>query len=64
MVWVWMGIGAAIALVALLLFIRTINQVDDRDATNRRRQYEAETAMVRAVQDTVSAMFDTVRRQR
>jgi hypothetical protein len=68
MVCLWIGLGAAIAIVALFLFVLIINHLGDRATARhtaiRNRQYAAESAMVSAVQDTIAEMFETVRRQR
>jgi hypothetical protein len=68
MVWLWLGIGAAIGIAALFLLVWVLNFIDDRvsvrNATIRKQQHDAEVAMVRTVQNTIAEMFDTVRRQR
>ena len=68
MIWLWVGLGAAIGIAALFLVVAVLNVIDNklhtRNAAIRTRQYDAETAMVRTVQNTIAEMFDTVRRQR
>ena len=68
MVWLWLGIGAAIGIAALFLLVWVLHFIDDRasarTATIRKQQHDAEVAMVRTVQNTIAEMFDTVRRQR
>lgn len=68
MIWLWLGLGAAIDIAALFLVVAVLNFIDNRvcarNAAIRQRQYDAETAMVRTVQNTIAEMFDTVRRQR
>ena len=68
MFWLWIGIGAAATVAALILYVLIANFIDDRASSRRavirQRQYDAEAAMVRTVQNTIAEMFDTVRRQR
>jgi hypothetical protein len=67
-IWLWLGVGATIGIAALFILVAVLNFIDKRmcvkNATIRKRQYDAETAMVRTVQNTIAEMFDTVRRQR
>lgn len=68
MIWLWLGLGAAIGIAALFLLGAVLNFIDTRvcarNAAIRKRQYDAEAAMVRTVQNTIAEMFDTVRGQR
>lgn len=65
--WIWVWVGAVLAAVATLLVVRVVNSVDTRATrkrlTVRQRQYEAEAAMTRLVQNTITEMFDAVRQQ-
>ena len=68
MVWLWLGLGAAIGIAALVLVILVLDYIDNRVCTRnaaiRKREHDAETAMVRTVQDAIGEMFNSVRRQR
>lgn len=68
MVWLWIGVGAVACLVALALLVWVLDIMDRRALAKKsdinRREYEAEAAMVRTVQNTIAEMFDAVRRQR
>jgi hypothetical protein len=68
MVWLWLGVAAASGIAALFLLFWILTLIDDRisarKAAIRKRQHDAEAAMVRTVQNTIAEMFDTVRRQR
>ena len=65
MAWVWVTVGVAIGIAALFVVMSVIVTIYDKaaatKATIRRRQYEAEAAMVSTVQDTIQQMFDATR---
>jgi hypothetical protein len=63
--WFEIGLGAAAMAAALLLVIACERgrAAATRRAAIRRQEFAAEAAMIRAVQGTITAMFDAVRRQ-
>lgn len=67
MVCLWLGVGAAIGVTALFLGAAVLNSIDQRararNAAIRQRRNDAETAMVRTVQNSTAEMFDAVRRR-
>ncbi len=67
MTWLWVWLGAMLSTAAIFLIVSVVNAVDSR-ATRKRlvirqRQYEAEAAMTRTVQNTIAEMFNAVRQQ-
>jgi len=66
--WLWLGVGSAIVIAALVLLILITSYIDYRIAAKHRaitrHGDRSDIAMVQTIQDTVAEMFDAVRRQR